>query len=48
MTEINQNELCNIEHLIDLNNLSVFPQGVAVYDIRRELMIWKKIKIPIL
>ena len=31
---------------MDLNNLSVFPQGVAVSDVRRELMFWKKIKIP--
>ena len=33
---------------MDVNNLSVFPQGVAVSDIRRELLFWKKIKIPIL
>ena len=34
--------------LMDLNNLSVFPQGVAVSDVRGELMFWMKIKIPIL
>ena len=28
--------------LMDLNNLSVFRQGVAVSDVRGELMFWKR------
>ena len=36
LQKLKQNELCNI--VMDLNSLSVFPQGVAVSDVRRELM----------
>ena len=31
-----------------MNNIAVLPQGVAVSDVRRELIFYKKIKIPIL